>query len=149
VATVRRVYTCSECGAQSAQWSGQCAECGVWNTLEESRQGGAKKKASVSQYAGESRVVTLDEVKPQAVARRSSGLAELDRALGGGVVPGAVILIGGDPGIGKSTLLLQMITVFESGAQPRVAGFMSPGRSRWSRWHFGLSGWGSLVTTPG
>ena len=101
MARVRTTYRCSECGATSPKWQGQCAACEAWNTLERARS------AEPGGYAGEARGRRLAEVDETALERQTTGLVELDRVLGGGLVPGAVVLIGGDPGIGKSTLLLQ------------------------------------------
>jgi DNA repair protein RadA/Sms len=104
-------YACSACGARSAQWAGQCGECGGWNTLSEIV---AIKSVTGQRYTGytgatTAQVVTLASVQPEGQVRNSVGLGELDRVLGGGLVPGSVVLIGGDPGIGKSTLLLQAL----------------------------------------
>ncbi len=98
----RRVYVCRECGAQNAQWAGRCDACGAWNTLVE----GVSRPAATSPPRTP---VALADVACEAVARWSCGLAELDRVLGGGVVPGSVVLLGGDPGIGKSTVLMQAL----------------------------------------
>jgi len=106
----RSRYNCRECGAESAKWAGQCAECGEWNTLIEVA---AKTSGGVERFAGfapSSKVQVLDEVDISEVKRLSSGSGELDRVLGGGLVPGSIVLIGGDPGIGKSTLLLQYLS---------------------------------------
>jgi DNA repair protein RadA/Sms len=97
----RTTYRCSNCGATSPKWQGQCGACEAWNTLEP-----ARNNASAG-YAGELRGRRLSDVNERAFMRQSTGLVELDRVLGGGLVPGSVVLIGGDPGIGKSTLLLQ------------------------------------------
>ncbi|MEN8720878.1 MAG: DNA repair protein RadA [Oceanococcaceae bacterium] len=106
-------YECAECGAESPRWAGQCAACGGWNCLVEVRAAGTTAVAARGKggrsWAGESRLETLDGPTREQPQRMSTGFAELDRVLGGGLVPGAVILIGGDPGIGKSTLLLQML----------------------------------------
>jgi DNA repair protein RadA/Sms len=104
-------YTCRECGASFPKWSGQCPDCGVWNALEEgvvqTGAGGPKGRGNWTGTASAD-VVRLSEVAAEDSLRRlSSGLSELDRVLGGGLVPGSVVLLGGDPGIGKSTLLLQ------------------------------------------
>ncbi len=106
----RSRFNCRECGAESAKWAGQCAECGEWNTLIEVA---AKTSGGVERFAGfapSSKVQVLDEVDISEVKRLSSGSNELDRVLGGGLVPGSIVLIGGDPGIGKSTLLLQYLS---------------------------------------
>ena len=103
-------FSCNACGAESAKWSGQCAECGEWNTLIEAV---ANSTSGVERFAGfapSSVVQTLDQVDISEVNRLASGSEELDRVLGGGLVPGSVVLIGGDPGIGKSTLLLQYLS---------------------------------------
>ena len=105
-------YICQSCGAQTTKWAGQCAECGAWNTLVET-VAEASSPARRAAIAGEVRIERLHEVSADDAPRVSSGLSEMDRVLGGGIVPGAVILIGGDPGIGKSTLLLQVLAAVE------------------------------------
>ncbi len=99
-------YSCTQCGAVSPKWSGKCHECGAWNSYTEVV---IQKSSRLSGYAGEqvSELVSLDSVEVETIERLPTGMSELDRALGGGMVPGMVVLIGGDPGIGKSTLLLQ------------------------------------------
>jgi DNA repair protein RadA/Sms len=107
----KSVYVCTSCGAEFSKWSGQCGECGLWNTLTETVKEAAPKGARGGGYAGQAGAVTLlSEVHATAEERVPSGLSELDRVLGGGLVPGSVVLIGGDPGIGKSTILLQTLT---------------------------------------
>ena len=103
-------FVCRECGASHHQWAGQCLECKAWNTLEEIviSQATASKPDSLKDLP-ESKVQNLTEVKSQNKDRLSTGLTELDRTLGGGLVDGSVVLIGGDPGIGKSTLILQAL----------------------------------------
>jgi len=104
-------YTCTDCGGISAKWLGKCPSCGAWNTLIESAVESAA--ATKNRYAGmaalapASEVAVLSDIEAQDVARTPTGQDELDRVLGGGMVEGGVVLIGGDPGIGKSTLLLQ------------------------------------------
>ncbi|HKJ09051.1 MAG TPA: DNA repair protein RadA [Gammaproteobacteria bacterium] len=119
MAKPKTLYSCSECGAQSPKWAGQCADCGAWNALVEiAVSAPAASNPRLAGYAGEGGqrpVQTLDEVEPEARARTPVGLDELDRVLGGGLVSGSVVLLGGDPGIGKSTLLLQ--TLATVGAQ--------------------------------
>jgi DNA repair protein RadA/Sms len=108
MAKERSVYTCSECGGTSAKWLGRCPSCGAWNTLEE----GVAETVSKHRFQSLAKtqpVATLAEIDATDVARSPTGIEELDRVLGGGVVAGGVVLIGGDPGIGKSTLLLQAV----------------------------------------
>jgi DNA repair protein RadA/Sms len=101
-------YQCGVCGAVQPKWAGQCADCGAWNTLSEivtARQSAPR----FSSHTTERVVQMLADINPAEQARTTSGMSELDRVLGGGIVRGSVVLIGGDPGIGKSTLLLQMM----------------------------------------
>ncbi|MGM0563279.1 MAG: DNA repair protein RadA [Pseudomonadota bacterium] len=108
----KRQYVCTACGAVTPQWAGQCGECQAWNTLEEHRPVATSSDSSnprVRNYAGASGVTTLDRVEAGVERRSPTGISELDRVLGGGVVEGSVTLLGGDPGIGKSTLLLQAL----------------------------------------
>jgi len=104
-------YQCTDCGAVANKWNGQCADCGAWNTLEEALNTGTGKAANprFEGYAGNSKITTATDVSLHTQARISSGLSELDRVLGGGLVNGSVTLLGGDPGIGKSTLLVQCL----------------------------------------
>ena len=107
----KSIHVCSDCGAEAAKWAGQCADCGAWNTLVEQVKAAPAKGPRAGGYAGQAGAVTvLGEVSLRAESRVSTGLAELDRVLGGGLVAGSVVLIGGDPGIGKSTILLQTLT---------------------------------------
>src|SRR6056297_1622940 len=106
----KTLYVCGECGASQPKWSGQCPDCGAWNSLSESAPpaaGGPRQRSQSWTGEASAEVVRLGAVQAEDTPRFSSGLTELDRVLGGGLVPGSVILIGGDPGIGKSTLLLQ------------------------------------------
>ena len=109
----RTVYACTECGAQASKWSGQCGDCGAWNTLQETLAAPPTTKGGIKPagYAGSAgtQVRILATVDGTAEIRQSCGNGELDRVLGGGLVNGSVTLIGGDPGIGKSTLLLQVL----------------------------------------
>lgn len=110
----KNLFECSECGAQAYQWSGRCGECGAWNSLVESVKIAASAKSNSSTrfagYAGESAVLSIANVEINEEGREASGLTELDRVLGGGFVDGSVVLLGGEPGIGKSTLLLQTLS---------------------------------------
>ena len=102
-------FVCQSCGGFSPKWAGQCPDCGEWNTLVESAARPPRAIGGMAGTATAGRVQRLDQVGTQEEPRTSTGLGEMDRVLGGGVVPGAVVLIGGDPGIGKSTLLLQVL----------------------------------------
>lgn len=106
----RTHYQCVECGASSLKWSGQCPECEAWNTLVEVVvQAKEDKRSGPAHLAGKATVTTLSNIKTTETERWQIGIGELDRVLGGGLVKGSVTLIGGDPGIGKSTLLLQTL----------------------------------------
>ncbi|MCW5605575.1 MAG: DNA repair protein RadA [Burkholderiales bacterium] len=116
MAKAKTVYVCTECGGQALKWQGQCPHCQAWNTLVESVADTAAPSANrFSLIAETGKLQKLSEVEAREEARVSSGIAEFDRVLGGGLVPGAVILIGGDPGIGKSTLLLQSLATVGAG----------------------------------
>lgn len=109
----KTAFVCSDCGAEFPRWQGQCSECKAWNTISEFVVSPAKSaaKGNFSGYAGQthSQIQVLNEISVEDLPRFSSGLRELDRVLGGGIVPGSAILIGGSPGAGKSTLLLQVM----------------------------------------
>ncbi|HAI94335.1 MAG TPA: DNA repair protein RadA, partial [Xanthomonadaceae bacterium] len=114
MAKAKIAYVCGECGAEYSKWQGQCTECGAWNTLSqivlESATPGAAGTGAVaasrrSGWAGKvdpPKITALKDVQQSEQARVSTGIGELDRVLGGGLVEGAVVLVGGDPGIGKS-----------------------------------------------
>lgn len=113
MAKLRSVYTCTECGAAEPKWQGQCPSCNAWNTLVETV---AETSSSTNRYATKfeglattGQLQKLSSVQAAEIARIPTGISEFDRVLGGGLVEGGVILIGGDPGIGKSTLLLQTL----------------------------------------
>ena len=103
-------YQCENCGARTGKWAGQCAECKEWNCIVEAREE-QRPGVRFSGYSGQlvNDIRNLAAVGQSTVARMQVGVGELDRVLGGGIVPGSVVLLGGDPGIGKSTLLLQMV----------------------------------------
>ena len=106
-------FFCSECGYESAKWFGQCPACKAWNTFVEEPIASKSSVKGISAVRKESTYkdnhpVSLKEINSEEKERTSTGIGELDRVLGGGIVQGSLVLVGGDPGIGKSTLLLQM-----------------------------------------
>ena len=118
MAKAKTIYSCTECGATSSKWQGQCPGCGVWNTLVETVVESASPAARrFSALAGVAAVQTLSEIEAREEDRLPTGIGEFDRALGGGLVAGGVVLIGGDPGIGKSTLLLQALAVLSESSR--------------------------------
>ena len=124
MAKEKTLYVCSECGGSSAKWLGKCPSCGEWNTLIEQVAAPAgsasNNRYSAPQFtalAGTGEIAILSEIEATDADRTSTGIDELDRVLGGGIVPGGVTLIGGDPGIGKSTLLLQAVDALQRAGQ--------------------------------
>lgn len=114
VAKNKTAFVCNECGADFTKWQGQCGECGVWNSLKEVRLGsvtkvGGERFQGYAGTAGKAQIQMLSEVSLEELPRFSSSMKEFDRVLGGGFVPGSVVLLGGHPGAGKSTLLLQSL----------------------------------------
>ena len=110
MAKEKTIYVCSACGYETPRWLGKCPGCNTWNTLEEqapSVSSAAPAKANKQRGGTGAKAMRLDEIPEETSARASTGIGELDRVLGGGVVEGSLMLVGGDPGIGKSTLLLQ------------------------------------------
>ena len=127
MAKEKTLFTCNACGGTSPRWLGKCPSCGAWNslveTVAESASGGKNRLGTPQGYAGLANaqpVTPLAAIETQDVARTPSGLSELDRVLGGGVVEGGVVLIGGDPGIGKSTLLLQAMDALQRSGLPTL-----------------------------
>jgi DNA repair protein RadA/Sms len=114
----KSVFVCTECGTQQPRWLGRCPGCGAWQSLVEepvssAAAGAASDLLETSGARSEGRAIPLREVSAEAAPRAATGIAELDRVLGGGLVPGSVVLIGGEPGIGKSTLCLQLALAIE------------------------------------
>ena len=101
------LFVCSECGDEFSKWSGMCPSCHEWNTLKEFKSESFQK--GISGVSKDVKMTTLDKVKKTDFERIKTGIGEFDRVLGGGVVPGSVILLGGDPGIGKSTITAQVL----------------------------------------
>ena len=117
MAKAKSIYACTECGAMSSKWQGQCPGCNAWNTLVESvAESDTPSSRRFSALAGTSQIQALSEIEAREEDRLPTGVGEFDRALGGGLVAGGVVLIGGDPGIGKSTLLLQALTALSVSA---------------------------------
>ncbi|GIW46043.1 MAG: DNA repair protein RadA [Candidatus Binatia bacterium] len=142
MAHAKSIYVCQDCGYRSPRWLGRCTDCGGWNTLVEERivpQRAGKKRS----WAGETNrsPVRLAEVDTAATPRLASGIEEFDRVLGGGLVPGSVVLIGGDPGIGKSTLVLQALAAVGSEDRPAlyVSGEESPEQIKMRAERLGLA----------
>ena len=110
----KNIYTCTECGGSSSKWLGKCPACGAWNTLVESvAESSPATKNRFASLAKTAEVAVLADIDAVDMERTPTGHEELDRVLGGGIVEGGVVLIGGDPGIGKSTLLLQALDALQ------------------------------------
>jgi len=141
----RNAYICNACGVRLPKWSGQCPDCGAWNLVEEvpALPAPAGRAGYTGDLEGGSEAILLTAVEPQERARLGSGIAELDRVLGGGLVQGSVVLIGGDPGIGKSTLLLQACAALGQGHPVLyVSGEESPQQVSLQARRLGLTGEG-------
>ena len=121
MAKEKTLFTCNDCGGTSPRWLGKCPHCGAWNTLIESvAESATPSKNRFAALAPASEVTTLADIEATDVARTPTGIGELDRVLGGGIVEGGVVLIGGDPGIGKSTLLLQALDALQKQQLPTL-----------------------------
>jgi len=123
MAKAKSIYSCTECGATAPKWQGQCPGCGQWNTLvetvaENAAPGAKRFGANFAPLAASGKPQDLAAIRPREEPRQPTGIEEFDRVLGGGLVPGGVVLIGGDPGIGKSTLLLQALARLAESGQP-------------------------------
>jgi DNA repair protein RadA/Sms len=106
MAKVKTAFFCQNCGAQSPKWIGKCTSCGEWNTYVEEIVQREEKAVGQTSYA-KSKPIPVQDIQANEFPRMDTGSVELNRVLGGGMVPGSVILVGGEPGIGKSTLMLQ------------------------------------------
>src|SRR5512136_393538 len=120
---VRTVFACQACGFESSKWLGRCPDCGEWNSLVEERQevappSGKGRPDQLTLPSAASCPKPWDAIDASEESRVSSGIGEFDRVLGGGLVPGSLVLIGGEPGIGKSTLLLQVAAGLAAGGRP-------------------------------
>tara|TARA_B110000014_G_scaffold114833_1_gene78921 strand:- start:284 stop:1657 length:1374 start_codon:yes stop_codon:yes gene_type:complete len=126
MAKTKTVFVCKDCGTEYGQWQGQCAACKAWNTLSQINLGSSSSPVTKADfrrqgYAGDqSNVQSLSDIDLQSLPRYSSSIEELDRVLGGGLVPGSVVLIGGNPGAGKSTLLLQIMCQLAHSGRPAL-----------------------------
>src|SRR5438132_1204400 len=109
MAKTRSHFTCQSCGLQTPKWLGKCPECGTWGALVEEVEATADQRPAWGAGGSSEKPVRLSEVRSDGTQRKLTGIAELDRVLGGGVVDGSLVLLGGDPGIGKSTLLLSAL----------------------------------------
>ena len=97
-------FICQNCGSETSQYFGRCVNCNEWNTIVEERKNPISKTTNINKSK---KSKLFDEIKTETIARFSSGFKEFDRVLGGGIVPGSIVLLGGEPGIGKSTIVLQ------------------------------------------
>lgn len=119
MAKPQTIYTCSNCDAQTPKWSGRCLECGKWGTIEESvSTESAKKSVTPLPKFNNKSLVNFNEIDQKKVPRIPIGIREVDLVFGGGIVPGSLILLGGEPGIGKSTLMLQVLKALDTGKAP-------------------------------
>ncbi len=106
---IKTVYICSECGFENPKWAGQCSACGAWNSFTEEIKQSEKTSTSIQKVlSAQSTAHRLEEITAETELRKKTGIKELDRVLGGGIVRGSLVLVSGEPGIGKSTILLQM-----------------------------------------
>jgi len=110
---LKTIYSCSNCDAQFPKWSGRCLECGSWGTLSEQIQDNKDAKNEIIKKIGGANIIDLNEIKASSLVRYKTDILEIDRVLGGGVVPGSLILLSGEPGIGKSTLVAQIATAIK------------------------------------
>ena len=108
MSNLKTIFSCANCGAQFPKWSGRCLECGAWGTLAQETKDSHQAKAQELKKISPAKIIDLKDIKGGDLKRLSTGLKEADRVLGGGLVPGSLILLSGEPGIGKSTLVAQI-----------------------------------------
>lgn len=143
MAKIRSVFVCQNCSARFSTWSGQCGSCGEWNTLVEtldSTSGGKTRSGDFGKAPLNVSIETLDKIKISKTARRRTGIEEFDRVLGGGFVPGQVVLIAGEPGIGKSTLVTQVCKSLRNSNILYMCGEESPGQIKLRAERMGYDG---------
>lgn len=140
----RTVFVCQQCGYQSPKWQGRCPDCGEWNSLEETQLAFSGKKSSVRSRA---KVLKLSEIENDRNERVTTNIGELDRVLGGGIVSGSVTLLTGEPGIGKSTLLLQLSEALQKTIVYYICGEESPEQIKMRADRLGVGG-SNLVLIP-
>ncbi len=125
MAGLKTIFTCTNCDAQHPKWSGRCSECGSWGTLQEQVSDSKEEKKELVKKLGKADLIDLNSITNRSLSRLITGFGEIDRVLGGGIVPGSLVLLGGEPGIGKSTLVAQIAdaigqnyqTVYASGEE--------------------------------
>lgn len=147
MAKARTVYCCQQCGCQTSRWAGKCADCGAWNSLQAEVQEKRSSAMGMALTLEGAAPVPMERVDVESEPRFTTGLDELDRVLGGGVVPGSLILLGGPPGIGKSTLLLQICEQLRRSRPPilYVSGEESARQIRLRADRLGVDGQGVLL----
>jgi len=143
MAKASKAFVCQACGAVTSRWAGKCAACGEWNSIIEEAAAPSGPPALVAIKGGKGRAASFESLQTETrdAPRLPTGMAELDRVLGGGLVPGSAVLVGGDPGIGKSTLLLQAAAALASSGAPVIylSGEEAPAQVRMRAARLGLS----------
>ncbi len=122
---IQNIYSCSKCGAQSPKWIGRCLECGAWSTMKEEIVDTKQIKKEAGSKVAPAELVDLSKTKELNIERSKTGMEEVDRVLGGGIVPGSLILLGGEPGIGKSTIVAQIADKVAGGSNKGTVVYVS------------------------
>ena len=117
---IQEIYTCQKCGAQHPKWSGRCLECGAWSSLEKDIVDSKKKLKIESQNVPEASIINFKQIQKDKIERDKINISEVDRVFGGGLVPGSLVLLAGEPGIGKSTILAQISDSFSKNTQKKT-----------------------------